>query len=140
MECILHSLRDLRQAARLVLSAAADETIFLFYGPMGAGKTTLIKAICGELGIQEQVSSPTFSLVNEYVSDGVPVYHFDLYRLKNETEALDFGIEDYFDSGNRCLVEWPEKLGALLPERFLRISLNLREDHSRILTAAVVHS
>ena len=140
MEFILRSLSDLPQAAQFVLAAAADETVFLFYGPMGAGKTTLIKAICEELGITGQVSSPTFSLVNEYVNDELSVYHFDLYRLKNETEALDFGIEDYLDSGNLCLVEWPEKLGALLPERFLRISLDPREDQSRALTATVVHS
>lgn len=138
MAFLIRSLDDLEEAATYVLEAAAGETLFLFYGEMGAGKTTLIRAICAQLGVESTVSSPTFSLVNEYAASGSAVYHFDLYRLRNEAEALDFGIEDYLDSGTYCLIEWPEKLGRLLPERFLKIDLRLGAGHSRVLSAETV--
>lgn len=121
------------------LSAAAEKLleinnkIVLFYGDMGAGKTTFIKSICEVLGVADTVSSPTFSIVNEYESPKGPVFHFDFYRLKNETEALDLGYEEYLYSGNYCFIEWPEKIPNLLPEDALKVKLTITGDHERII-------
>ncbi len=106
--------------------------ILLFEGSMGVGKTTLIKAIAKKLGVKDAVNSPTFSLVNHYQTDaGESVYHFDFYRLKKEEEAMDMGVEEYFDSGNYCLVEWPEKIKNLLPLEAVWVYLSENPDHSR---------
>lgn len=114
------------------LITMAQGKILLFEGSMGVGKTTLIKALARELGVQEAVNSPTFSLVNEYqTATGEPVYHFDFYRLNKEEEALDFGIEEYFDSGAYCLIEWPDKIKNLLPLEAVRVLLTENPDHSR---------
>ena len=109
--------------------------VILFRGEMGVGKTTLIKELAQYLGVTEATSSPTFSLVNEYlISNNQYIYHFDMYRLKHETEALDMGIDDYFYSGNWCFVEWSENIPNLIPEEHSVISISLLEDASRELT------
>lgn len=133
MEIKISSLNELREASQKLLSFAGEEKIFLFFGEMGAGKTTLIKALCEELQIADRVSSPTFSIVNEYQSESGSVYHFDFYRLKAETEALDLGYEDYFYSGHYCFIEWPEKIPHLLPEHFLRVGMEVNGVTSRTI-------
>src|SRR5690606_38259479 len=100
---------------------------------MGAGKTTIIKALCKELGVTEHVTSPTFSIVNEYLGLKGPIYHFDFYRLKNEQEAFDLGYEEYFYSGNYCFVEWPEKIGSLLPDDSFVIEMETDADQRRVI-------
>lgn len=106
---------ELPLAAETLLKHAGDKRVWLFYGEMGAGKTTLIKALCASLGVQDQTSSPTFSIVNEYMSSEGPVFHFDFYRIKTEQEAMDLGYEEYFYSDQYCFVEWPELIPSLLP-------------------------
>ncbi len=129
---MFYNLEDLEQIAHQVIEAANGRNIWIFEGEMGAGKTTLIKAICRELGVVGHIQSPTFSIVNEYLSSsGKTIYHFDFYRLKNETEALDFGVEEYFDSGNICLLEWAEKVESLLPENCFKITISLTEGLTR---------
>lgn len=117
--------------ARTVLQFAPAERIFLFEGELGAGKTTLIKTICKHLDVTDQVSSPTFSIINEYRSANGPVYHFDLYRLKDLTEALDIGIEDYLYSGYYCFIEWPEEITSLLPSSYVKLSITIAGSTSR---------
>jgi len=102
---------------------------------MGAGKTTLIKSLCEYLGVTEPVTSPTFSIVNEYQARDSKIFHFDFYRLKNETEALDLGYEEYFYSGAYCFIEWPEKIPNLLPEHYIRIKIEVTSDNSRQIVA-----
>lgn len=131
----INDLNELPKAAQELLAFAGNERIFLFYGEMGAGKTTLIKALCSELGTDDLVSSPTFSIVNEYASPAGPVYHFDFYRLKNETEALDLGYEDYIYSGCYCFIEWPERISGLLPENACSVKIENKGSNSRKLTA-----
>jgi tRNA threonylcarbamoyladenosine biosynthesis protein TsaE len=104
---------------------------------MGAGKTTFIKALCLQLGVTDTVSSPTFSIVNEYESPGGSVYHFDFYRLKDQSEAFDLGYEDYLYSGQYCLIEWPEKIPDLIPPRVVKVNLELTDDDKRSLTAEI---
>lgn len=129
---MIYKIEDLPKVAKKVIVEAKGRNIWFFEGEMGAGKTTLIKAICKELGVMATVQSPTFSIVNEYLTDkGETIYHFDFYRLKNETEALDFGIEEYFDSGNICLLEWAEKIESLLPENCFKISISLTDGLTR---------
>lgn len=126
-------LTQLPEVAKQVISFAGDLKIWAFEGEMGAGKTTLIKAICEELDVEDNVSSPTFSIVNEYWSDKAKsIYHFDFYRLKDESEALDIGIEEYFDSGNLCFLEWPSKIESLLPDPLLQIRISL-EGKNRVI-------
>lgn len=127
----ISELEQLPEAAKELLNYARNQKVFLFYGDMGAGKTTFIKALCRELGITDLVSSPTFSIVNEYSSEAGPVYHFDFYRLKNETEALDLGYEDYIYSGSYCFIEWPEKIENLLPETALIVNIKLDQKGKR---------
>ncbi|CAM3303028.1 tRNA threonylcarbamoyladenosine biosynthesis protein TsaE [Flavobacterium longum] len=130
---ITFSLDQIDHVAQQVL-AANPEKVILFNGAMGAGKTTFIKALCRALGIDGVTSSPTFSLVNEYVSgSGDTVYHFDVYRLKRETEALDMGIEEYLYSGNYCFIEWAEKIPNLIPEAHSVIDVTVLSDGARKL-------
>ena len=128
------SLSDLPGIAQQIVSYAGNTRIFLFYGDMGAGKTTLIKALCSELGSTDIITSPTFSIVNEYAGPN-KIYHFDFYRLKNQNEALDIGCEEYFYSGSYCFIEWPEKIPDLLPDNYVRITVEAKGDNSRMITA-----
>lgn len=121
-------------AARALIHFAGEKRILAFYGQMGAGKTSFIKAVCKELGVIEGMSSPTFSIVNEYKNQaGEKLYHFDFYRLKEEKEALEIGVEEYFDSGSYCMMEWPEKILNLLPKDRIRIDIKLEND-KRLIT------
>ncbi len=140
MEIDAISIEKLPDATKQLIDfAEKNQTkILLFYGEMGAGKTTLIKAFCVALGVEDPVSSPTFSIVNEYHYPEGKVYHFDCYRLKNQTEALDIGLEEYLYSGNYCLMEWPEKIPDLLPENYLEIFLEVQADSLRKLTIAKI--
>lgn len=134
MNSFSFNLDEINSVASQILSEASPQKIFLFYGEMGAGKTTLIKAMCQALGIEGQASSPTFAIVNEYAGIQGPVFHFDFYRLKNQTEALDMGYEEYFYSGNYCFIEWPEKIPDLLPPNYTEIHINAKADGSRQIT------
>lgn len=127
------SVKDLDNVARSINEFGSKNEIWLFLGEMGAGKTTTIKAICKELGVVDQVQSPTFSIVNEYLTTkNETVYHFDFYRIESIEEVLNLGIEEYFDSGNLCLIEWPENIESILPEKFVRIDIQEREDRTRV--------
>ena len=122
MKIIVHSLSELSTVAEKIFSFAGDRKIFAFYGAMGSGKTTLIKALCKQMGVKDNTSSPTFAIVNEYSAEKAGIiYHFDFYRLKNEREALDIGCEEYFYSGNYCFIEWPEKIANLLPGNIVKV-------------------
>lgn len=136
MEINAISIEQLPEAAKQLIGFAENNQtkILLFRGEMGTGKTTLIKAFCAELGVKDAVSSPTFSIVNEYHYPKGKVFHFDFYRLKNQTEALDLGVEEYLYSGEYCLLEWPEKIPDLLPESYIEISIEVQTDQQRKLT------
>ena len=127
----VHNVSELPQAAAGIIKFAESQKIFLFNGDMGAGKTTLIKALCKELGVVDNVTSPTFSIVNEYNIATGKIYHFDFYRLKNQTEALDMGYEEYFYSGNYCFIEWPAMIPDLLPDRYININIKVLPDNKR---------
>ncbi|MBV8389613.1 MAG: tRNA (adenosine(37)-N6)-threonylcarbamoyltransferase complex ATPase subunit type 1 TsaE, partial [Mucilaginibacter sp.] len=116
MKLPVKSIDELKHAAEQLISFGGLEKIFLFYGDMGAGKTTLIKSLCDNLRVKEPATSPTFSIVNEYQGESSRIYHFDFYRLKNQSEALDLGYEEYFYSGNYCFIEWPEEIPDLWPD------------------------
>ena len=142
METIkIESLDSIKDAAHQFVSLMGDNTVFAFYGKMGAGKTTFIKAICQELGVTDNITSPTFAIVNEYRSDlaGELIYHFDFYRIKKLEEAYDIGYENYFDSGNLCLIEWPEMIEPLLPEKYIRVEIQHGEtDDERVITCELL--
>lgn len=134
MDLFVKSLADLDNAASEIISLAFNNRIFLFYGDMGAGKTTLIKSLCKQLGTNDNVASPTFSIVNEYVAPKGNIYHFDFYRLKTQTEAMDMGFEEYLYSGNYCFIEWPEKIPELLPENYISVNIDEQLDRTRKIT------
>jgi len=120
---------ELHKIASALIEYHKDKKIFAFHGQMGAGKTTFIKTICEYLNVTDTVSSPTFAIVNEYLTaDSGSVYHFDLYRIKSWTEMLEIGYDDYFDSGNYCLLEWPEKIVNLLPEETVHVDITVSAD------------
>lgn len=134
-QVLIPGLEHLDQAAREFLREVGEHSLIAFYAPMGAGKTTFTTAVCKALGVQEDaVSSPTFAIVNEYRSgSGRPVFHFDFYRIENPAEALDIGLYDYLDSGELCLMEWPENVEGLLPEETLRVQIKVLPDGTRCL-------
>lgn len=134
MKIEIESLDHIKEAAIKFVEQMGDNTVFAFHGEMGAGKTTFIKAVCEKLGVEDQITSPTFAIVNEYRSNsGELIYHFDFYRIKNESEAYDFGYEDYFYSGSICFIEWPEKVESLLPNDVVNIKITEAENGRRIL-------
>jgi tRNA threonylcarbamoyladenosine biosynthesis protein TsaE len=138
MNIEIKGIKDLKQAATALLTFAADEKIFLFEGDMGAGKTTFIKVIAETLGVEDLVSSPTFSIVNEYLGKSGRIYHFDFYRIKDVQEAYDIGYEEYFYSGDLCLVEWPEKIAVLLPPHYIKIEIQVTGPDQRMISLAKI--
>lgn len=129
-----YELEDIGNAVKVVKETAADEKVWVFQGDMGAGKTTLIKALSKSFAVTDQVSSPTFGIVNHYENqEGKIFYHFDFYRMEDPTEALDIGIEEYFYSGNFCWLEWAEKIAAFLPEKFFLIRISNDSETKRSL-------
>ncbi len=135
----LSDLSALQETARLLLNNFPNDRIFAFYGAMGAGKTTFIKAICQELGSNDYVTSPTFALINEYsTTEGSVIYHFDFYRIKKLEEAFDLGYEDYIYSGNYCFIEWPEMIEQLLPEGIVEVRIKEGDKGVRLVEAQKV--
>lgn len=130
----INSPAELPAVAEQLIYFANGEKFFIFEGEMAAGKTTFIKVLCATLGVKELVSSPTFSIVNEYESLNGTIYHFDFYRLKNISEAFDIGYEDYFYSDRYCLVEWPQKVEELLPEKYIKVTIEIIDNTTRKLT------
>lgn len=132
----IQSLEDLPAAAREFVKEMGDNTVFAFYGDMGAGKTTFIAELCRALGVEEDAAnSPSFSIINEYRSAETAelIYHFDLYRLESLDEAFDIGVEDYLDSGALCFIEWPERIAEILPDDTVKVAVKANEDGSRDL-------
>ncbi len=132
----ISGLEDLKRGAKEFLDAVGENRLIAFYAPMGAGKTTFITAVCKALGVEEDaISSPTFAIVNEYRGrGGRSIFHFDFYRIEQPAEALDIGLYDYLDSGELCLMEWPENVEALLPEETLQVHIEVAPDGSRTLS------
>lgn len=131
------TLENIDEAARSFIELMGDRTVFAFYGDMGAGKTTFINALSRALGVEEDATgSPSFAIVNEYRSDTTAelIYHFDLYRLESVEEALDLGVEDYFDSGALCIIEWPERIDDILPDDTVKVTVSVTPDGQRTLT------
>lgn len=140
MEIKIKDIGSIGEAARQFVSEIGDRRVFAFYGKMGAGKTTFIKAVCEALGVEDVITSPTFAIVNEYsipaggALEGA-IYHFDFYRIKKLEEVYDMGYEDYFYSGSLCMIEWPELIEELLPENAVKVSIVEQEDGSRTVVA-----
>jgi tRNA threonylcarbamoyladenosine biosynthesis protein TsaE len=137
MEIKIESLDNIRAAAHEFIQNMGDAHVFAFYGNMGAGKTTFVKAICEELGVKDVITSPTFAIINEYTSStqgGTPIFHFDFYRIKKLEEVYDMGYEDYFYCGALCFIEWPELIEELLPDDAVRVSITEQSDGSRLVT------
>ncbi len=140
MTLYIDHVDEIDTAARQLLAEGRERSVWLLDGDMGAGKTTLIKALCRTLGVISTVQSPTFSIVNEYTThEGHAIYHFDCYRLRNEAEALDIGIEEYVDSGNYCFIEWPEKIMNLWPVTYYQVHIAVADDGSRTVEANIVY-
>ena len=141
MEIIIKDIEHIREAAREFIANMGDTRVFAFYGKMGAGKTTFVKAVCEELGVDDVITSPTFAIINEYslTSHLLPltsstIYHFDFYRIKRLEEVYDMGYEDYFYSGALCFIEWPELIEEILPDDAARVSIEEQEDGTRKVT------
>jgi len=135
MEIIIKDKKHLHTAAKQLLKLSGENKIFAFYGSMGAGKTTIIKAICEVLGAVDIISSPTFTLVNEYrTSDGSTLYHIDFYRIKKQEEVFDFGVEEYFSGKSYCFMEWPELIEEILPPETVKVRISVDEQEQRILS------
>lgn len=134
MKITISSLDAINEAAKQFVAAMGSNRVFAFYGKMGAGKTTFIKALCTELGVDDVITSPTFAIVNEYTAgDGSPIYHFDFYRIKKLDEVYDMGYEDYFYNGGLCLIEWPELIESLLPEDSVEVHIAEQPDGTRTI-------
>jgi tRNA threonylcarbamoyladenosine biosynthesis protein TsaE len=134
------SLNDLAAISKSLISEMGNERIFAFEGKMGAGKTTLIKSVCETLGVEDIVSSPTFSLVNVYNDkNGNNVYHFDFYRIKKLEEVFDIGYEEYFYSGDYCLVEWPEMVKKLMPETYVLVTIEVDNSENRMISYRLIN-
>ena len=134
MEIRIKSIEEIAVAAKEFVAAMGERKVVAFYGKMGAGKTTFIKAVCEELGVEDVINSPTFAIVNEYVDgQGEPVYHFDFYRIKNQQEVMDLGYEDYVYSGHVCFMEWPELIENLLPDDAVKVTIEEEIDGGRVL-------
>jgi tRNA threonylcarbamoyladenosine biosynthesis protein TsaE len=134
----LTTLKDLEKTAKGLIARFPEQRVFAFYGKMGAGKTTFIQAICKELGTPDNVTSPTFALINEYkTTAGKSIYHFDFYRIKSLEEVFDLGYEDYFYSGDFCLIEWPEKIESLLPENYVAVKIDVTDNEIRTISATL---
>ena len=132
MEIIIKDIESISEAAREFIAQLGDNKIFAFYGSMGAGKTTFVKALCEAMGVTDTVNSPTFAIVNEYdTPSGRPIYHFDFYRIKRLAEVYDMGYEDYFYGRGLCLIEWPELIEELLPEDTVKVTIEELPDGSR---------
>ena len=136
MEIKIENIENIREAAREFVADIGESTVFAFYGKMGAGKTTFIKAVCEELGVEDVITSPTFAIVNEYRSEtsGELIYHFDFYRVKKIEEVYDMGFEDYFYSGALCFIEWPELCEEVLPEDTVKVTIEETPDSSRLIS------
>ena len=139
MNIIIKDVDHIHEAARQFVSHIGQARVFAFYGSMGAGKTTFIKAVCQELGVTDVVTSPTFAIVNEYVLSSCPlainkVFHFDFYRIKRLEEVYDMGFEDYFYSGSLCFIEWPELIEDVLPSDAVKVTIQQQSDGTRVLT------
>ncbi|MDD7247663.1 MAG: tRNA (adenosine(37)-N6)-threonylcarbamoyltransferase complex ATPase subunit type 1 TsaE [Prevotellaceae bacterium] len=135
MQLTIKSIETIRETARDFITAIEGKgSCLAFYAPMGAGKTTFIKALCEELGVEDVITSPTFAIINEYTDGaGEPIYHFDFYRIKKLEEVYDMGCDDYFYSGSYCFMEWPELIEEALPDDVLRITITPQDDGSRII-------
>lgn len=140
MQITINNIETIREAAREFVEHIGEHRVFAFYGSMGAGKTTFVKAICEELGVEDVITSPTFAIVNEYTAKPspntqhpTPIYHFDFYRIKKIEEVYDMGYEDYFYSGALCFIEWPELIEELLPTDAVKVTISEQEDGSRIV-------
>ena len=135
MEIKIQNIDTIRESAREFIKNIGSHKVFAFYGKMGAGKTTFVKAICEELGVEDVITSPTFAIVNEYeVKGGSLIYHFDFYRIKRLEEVYDMGYEDYFYSGALCFIEWPELIEDLLPEDAVKVNIEENADGTRSVT------
>ena len=133
MNIEIKNIENIGGAARLFIENIGEHRVFAFYGKMGAGKTTFIKAICEELGVSDVITSPTFAIVNEYSASDGPIYHFDFYRIKKLEEVYDMGFEDYFYSGALCFIEWPELIEEVLPEDAVKVNITENADGSRTI-------
>ena len=139
MEIKIQDIEHIREAAREFIEHIGERRVFAFYGKMGAGKTTFVKAICEELGVDDVITSPTFAIINEYTPSSLllppssKIFHFDFYRIKKLEEVYDMGYEDYFYSGALCFIEWPELIEEILPDDAVRVSITEQEDGSRVV-------
>ena len=135
----IQDIEHIREAAREFIQQMGDAHVFAFYGKMGAGKTTFVKAICEELGVKDVITSPTFAIINEYEAsstgqyEGIPIYHFDFYRIKKLEEVYDMGYEDYFYADALCFIEWPEPIEDILPEDAVKVSIEEQPDGTRLV-------
>ena len=134
MEIKIQNIDTIRESAREFIQNIGEHKVFAFYGKMGAGKTTFVKAICEELGVEDVITSPTFAIVNEYEAHDQSIFHFDFYRIKRLEEVYDMGYEDYFYSGSLCFIEWPELIEDLLPEDAVKVTITENTDGTRTVT------